>query len=1054
MDDNRSKISDIFSNDFHDFVDFCHSMDKRYADELTSIDFVAYRTEYGLPKEIISQIKQRIACYSSMIEEVKDSTVYVPPISIQTIQKSSEPSVEGEGVADAKALDEKEVLLPTEEIDNNQGVPLGDNEDSPTPPKKEIADGFFQGVNSKQCFEALFQVDSNDYKDVSVSSLALSVRSENCLQKSQCYTLADILRLSPDELLSTKNLGRKSYLEIVEKVKNSLDEIPHSVSIGEASSFIITDSFQVVLDAYIAIKENISTLADLDLTPNEKECLSRLIDLEKELDPALLLQCAHNPGYAVQIIKSLNDFICTQQKETRILQLIPNEFLCGKYSDIYISPFLWAYSQSKNIKNFTINENWTFGDIRKNLPFFTNSKWKYFFDWLNFDVDEVCSSLLNSFSDELKDITLARAEGSTLDGVAQKYGVTRERIRQIELKALRKFHHNLQNARHDPFLLIYSLRNGDAYLTKDKFKERIFDERIADVIWYLISITKADEGCDLYYYSSKFNGIVFNTTGVTNIFTQVNSWAETLDEIVATEKLSEEINLFSNQSGISIDLVRKSLEGYFIEYKTLFSKHKLTNVEICDCLLKKFYPLGYKTSDDAEYLGFCKHIIEVFGDKIASMTMRAVDTKIGQVGVLCDRGKYIHPSYLDIPQDLINEVTSYISDSQRKAFAFSELFSQFKDSFYGTQITNCYALQGALGYYGCPFKMTKDYVLKEDDYSFTDEVEAFVEQHGTVHKSEIFEEFASLTETNLNLVTSRIRNVIYMGNGNYTHSSTLSILPEEYATLRSYLQQETSEMPVSIRKVVDDIGYLCPDMLNRNQVSDQLWIQNILNFMFWGEFNFSYPYIGKIGERNMTNGGMMLRLVENADRFNFGDLVVLFNNQMHTSFSPSYFVSCLSPLYIRIDDCDMMRTSLTGVTDAIIERTVELVQEQMNYEGYLPAARLTDFMWYPEINIPWTIQLVSSIISLSKKIRMLYFSPSYPCIFLSDKYEACNSYQDFLLTVLDGAFDNGFFASKPEMREWLIEQRLITDELPNFLESAAYYFYDENGILKRKQAEN
>ena len=40
------------------------------------------------------------------------------------------------------------------------------------------------------------------------------------------------------------------------------------------------------------------------------------------------------------------------------------------------------------------------------------------------------------------------------------------------------------------------------------------------------------------------------------------------------------------------------------------------------------------------------------------------------------------------------------------------------------------------------------------------------------------------------------------------------------------------------------------------------------------------------------------------------------------------------------------------------------------------------------------------------------------------------------------------------MREWLIEQRLITDELPNFLESAAYYFYDENGILKRKQAEN
>lgn len=48
-----------------------------------------------------------------------------------------------------------------------------------------------------------------------IAILNLSVRSYNCLYRRGIHTIQELLRLSPEELKLVRNLGRKSYEEVI-----------------------------------------------------------------------------------------------------------------------------------------------------------------------------------------------------------------------------------------------------------------------------------------------------------------------------------------------------------------------------------------------------------------------------------------------------------------------------------------------------------------------------------------------------------------------------------------------------------------------------------------------------------------------------------------------------------------------------------------------------------------------------------------------------------------------------------------------------------------------
>ena len=61
----------------------------------------------------------------------------------------------------------------------------------------------------------------NEYLDLDIAELGLSVRSFNCLKRASCNTVADVMAIMESEkgLLSIRYLGKTSYAEITEKIE-------------------------------------------------------------------------------------------------------------------------------------------------------------------------------------------------------------------------------------------------------------------------------------------------------------------------------------------------------------------------------------------------------------------------------------------------------------------------------------------------------------------------------------------------------------------------------------------------------------------------------------------------------------------------------------------------------------------------------------------------------------------------------------------------------------------------------------------------------------------
>src|SRR5690606_12942021 len=66
--------------------------------------------------------------------------------------------------------------------------------------------------------------------DTPIEQLNLSVRAYNCLERSGLMTVGAVLEKSEEELLSLRNFGEKSYVELREKLAESGFPTPRSDS--------------------------------------------------------------------------------------------------------------------------------------------------------------------------------------------------------------------------------------------------------------------------------------------------------------------------------------------------------------------------------------------------------------------------------------------------------------------------------------------------------------------------------------------------------------------------------------------------------------------------------------------------------------------------------------------------------------------------------------------------------------------------------------------------------------------------------------------------------
>lgn len=186
----RIKISDIVPHRYDDFVSYCSIVGKRFADEITANDYTAYRSQFGREKSDVKNISEIIGAELS----AKADTIPYEPLTTANIIYESAVDTANEMSDDASVTQAEAESTDKRHVDSD---------------------------DYEYTYADILGINASDYSAITLTealemqfNIHLSVRSLNALRRNDCFTLEELLLLTPKKLHQIRNLGDKSFKEI------------------------------------------------------------------------------------------------------------------------------------------------------------------------------------------------------------------------------------------------------------------------------------------------------------------------------------------------------------------------------------------------------------------------------------------------------------------------------------------------------------------------------------------------------------------------------------------------------------------------------------------------------------------------------------------------------------------------------------------------------------------------------------------------------------------------------------------------------------------------
>lgn len=608
-----------------------------------------------------------------------------------------------------------------------------------------------------------------------------------------------------------------------------------------------------------------------------------------------------------------------------------------------------------------------------------------------------------------------RAEGKSLAEVGNIICASREKIRQIELRAAKALSGHQSEVKNlmDCLLAL----SGKKFLIQLDEAIKFLGEN-AKIIFYLAD--KANFSNEEFHFDKELQAFVFNTGGGE---LDSDELTENLPELMSEATFEATVKDLAHEKNSPAELVRATVLKVYKQAGKMFYRGKLTFGLKCDYILKKYFPDGYKVGDAASYVQFVSILQDIFGDKVLP-TQRNVEAKMGIIGVLCARGKHIHPDFVHVPPEIVERVKDFIDSSKRTAIFYKEIFEALKEHFIGTQITNHYFLQGVIRLYNLPYTLRKDYLTKSDEINVDKEFADFVAERGEVSNQELRENFISFQNVNINFLIKRCPEVIRIGDGLFMHSSRLSLREDDIDAIKEFLQEVCLE-PVHWRVLFELFKEKFPDFMKRNKIQTPVKLFGVLQYMFSDEFTFSQPYISTAEAKEVNHKKVLLRLLEGIDEITRDEL-------MHkVDYIPQgYLFELLRPEFIRASEKIFRRAEAIGITDEVISTVAEHIQAAIERNGgWQVAQAFKDYASLPQLKIPWNSFLLEAVASLADDASYKLRNPHTPkafssAVFVSQEF-AEDDFESFLLKVLIAEHMKQPVRTEEEIFSYLKAQGLV-----------------------------
>ncbi len=702
-------------------------------------------------------------------------------------------------------------------------------------------------------FWDMYPVDLSSVEDVSVQSLPVSVRVTNLLIHNGVKTVADLFRMKIEDFVKLRGAGTKCYDETCKYLADLsnkavlLDPSLIKPKIANNSSKVIAENIDSILNQDFSFCDTLlPDSEDIILVEKYKDAIEILgVDFART--------CYQTPHKVIPMIEALTPLAQSYQEReyrknqiSRCLSVIPIRRR-NNCAHSYINAFSNDEEHRQILSNIynldstpaaCIN-NYNFEAVAESATDF--ALFLKFLKWCTFSIDEEIAELfdkLYSRSNSIQTVLEGRASGKTLGDVGENMRLTRERVRQIELKAKRIF--SYWHSRMHILEKISAERNGDPVLSVSELSE-YFGNKYSVMLYLLRTV-----GNSAYYYDSQSDAFVMGDESTSTIVTQI---VETLPDAFDEEKYTEIIISSVEDQNIPQELIEKAIHDEFQKDGSTYHRTHLSLTAIYSEILEKYYPNGIDIYNDHELQVFRYVAIEEYGCQKLPNKNRAISARLSDIGVLCGRGKYRPKKRSYISKELADKIHHYIINSPSSIFMTNTLFSVFEDELLKFGIDNKYYLQGVLReLFASEFVFRRDYISKDESAtSFYVEIVQYIKGFSyPITRKDIKNAFPGITDVVISFATSDI-NILNLF-GKYIHSSRLNITDSDKLYFEKVLQKFITDD--NIRHYKDLYDYIerdDSDLLHKLFVYFPTSLFSVLEFLFKDKYQFKRPFIALIG---------------------------------------------------------------------------------------------------------------------------------------------------------------------------------------------------------------
>ena len=269
----------------------------------------------------------------------------------------------------------------------------------------------------------------------------------------------------------------------------------------------------------------------------------------------------------------------------------------------------------------------------------------------------------NPKNGRLLSILQQRYNGLTLQQIADKSGLTRERIRQLKTKGFDMLVKHLHTINIDMLIFINADYNGDYLLTTREICRYFDDLEHIDILLY---VAKMQGLSNIFKYHKHFD-IFFHADMIQNIDNIVEA-VKNLPYIIEIENRDTLLSELCISENLPMKAVAIEFDYVYKLACKVYHKRNLITTQMYEYVLEHYYPKGIRLYDDETIRNFRKRVIETFGDIELPKNDRAIDARLADIAILCDRGAYIHPHHIGIDKTLIEEICTYVNDIENNFF--------------------------------------------------------------------------------------------------------------------------------------------------------------------------------------------------------------------------------------------------------------------------------------------------------------------------------------------------------------------------------------------------